>query len=555
MLGLESEYLDQGHGQIILGAGLVDSSLVEEVGLIGTIDLPICGISSLERILIRYKLDFPTWLHLKAPDENFESFLRNKFPNIVGFSYSASQSEEGLRISALVSIKEASQHFSSIDLVFADTWQDPPEGTDSISVQHGSIKSAYTGVKRAKNRKLEFEANAIDPSVTGYFRISNPQLFLRSLQAQVDNGEVGFYKALTDYDGNLEGEIKLEVAQNWYDFGHTESFYESRRHWLFGRSFNSITPSCKSNRITKSSINEKKLIQEFNWYKKLPPEILQFTPEVWRIDGKSSYEIEFFPAPTLAEILVFGNMPVDFWDNTMIAIENYLSRANAISFNEINGNEFKNARKEMYIDKVLKRIESLRISPEFNAFVDTQNPFLKKLSFKGRELPKLDEVLEIYVSLVNREILAKEQNAKLMHGDLCFGNMIFKNNALKVFDPRGAFGEIELAGDIYYDYAKLAHSIFGEYDYFAFDRYILNRNRTGYETIPIKKGESKVVLEKLRSNFSSMILEHGIEFRKVQIIMAGLFLSLASLHKESAERQTCFLMIGMSEVVNLIEAG
>jgi hypothetical protein len=38
-------------------------------------------------------------------------------------------------------------------------------------------------------------------------------------------------------------------------------------------------------------------------------------------------------------------------------------------------------------------------------------------------------------------------------------------------------------------------------------------------------------------------------------MMAGLFLSLASLHKESAERQTCFLMIGMSEVVNLIEAG
>ena len=548
---LEPDFSDHRHGQIILGAGFVDSSLVEDVGLIETIDLPICGISSLERLLLRNRLNLPTWLHLKSQDKDFESYLKHKFPELIGFSYSSTESEEGLRISALLSIKAASEFFTSIDVVFADTWQDLPESADAVSVKIGMKMDVYTGVKRGKNGKLEFELNSLDPYVTGYFRFSNPQLFLKLLHDQEDNGAIGFYSAISDYDAQLDGGIKLEMANNWYDFGHKKSFYESRRHWLLGRSFNRITASDEANRITKSSINDEKLIQEFNWYKMLPPDLRHYAPQVWEIEGKSSYEIEFFPAPSLAEILVFGNQSLGFWSNTLIEIEKYFSVANKISFEKINEDELNNARREMYIDKVLKRVEGLRVSDEFNKFADFQNPFIRKLSFRERELPKLDEVLDIYVSLVKSEIMTKNQSAKLIHGDFCFGNMICNNLTLKIFDPRGSFGEIKIAGDLYYDYAKLAHSILGEYDFFAFDRFSFSRNKTGYDATPIFKYDSEVALDTLRMSFSEIMFRQGIDPKSVRIIMAGIFLSLASLHKESVERQMSLLLIGMSEVASL----
>jgi hypothetical protein len=555
MPSFKPKFSNLTHGQIILGAGVVDSSLVEDIGLIETIDLPICGISALERILFRDEQNLPTWIHLKSPDSSFESYLISKFPNIIGFSYSSGESAEGLRISALISIKKSTQFFSAIDLVFADTWQDIPKASDVISIQSGLSNSIYTCVSRGIHNRLEFKENKGYPFVTGYFRFSNPNLFLKLLQNQEDNGATGFYGAITDYDKNLEGEVELEVAKNWFDFGHKQSFYKSRRYWLFGRSFNSLTASEELDRITKSSIHEEKLIQEFNWYKKLPPELAHYTPKVWGIEGKSSYEIEFLPAPSLAETLVFGNKSIGFWDNAMTEIGKYFSTANQISFDGLDESDFDVAMEEMYIKKVVERIESLRSSYEFNEFADNLNPFKKKLSFRGKELPKLDEVLENYLSLVKKEITIKNQSAKFIHGDLCFGNMVYNNDILKIFDPRGTFGKMKIAGDIYYDYAKLAHSIFGEYDYYAFDRFILNRSKTGYEATPIKKGDSENILNFLRNNFLDISLKHSFDIRRVKIIMAGLFLSLASLHKESPERQISLLMIGMSEINDLTEVG
>jgi hypothetical protein len=127
------------------------------------------------------------------------------------------------------------------------------------------------------------------------------------------------------------------------------------------------------------------------------------------------------------------------------------------------------------------------------------------------------------------------------------------NYSLKIFDPRGTFGKFDVVGDVYYDYAKLAHSIFGEYDYYAFDRFIFSRSKVGFEAYPVKKGNSEKILDTLRNNFSSICSQQNIDIKSVKIIMSGLFLSLASLHKESLERQISLLLIGMSEVCNLVE--
>lgn len=553
MSAFDSNKKDLLHGRIILGAGFIDISLEEDVGAIETIDLPICGTSALEHILGRNELNLPTWVHLKSSDMVFEIFLKNKFPNIVGFSYSENQDEIGLRISTITSVSATIQMFSTIDLVFADTWQDVPKGQDVIAIHDNSQGITYTNVKRDKKGKLVFDLSSFHSSVTGYFRFSNPGLLLTSLQKQKDNGADGFYNAITDYDDEIENGIILEVSENWYDFGHESSFYESRRHWLVGRNFNNFVASDKSHRIIKSSLQKEKIVEEVNWYKNLPNEIIKYVPKIWETEGSSSYEIEFFSAPSLAETLVFGNMSSRYWNDVMNEIDKYLTIVSKTTFQEINTEVFTDSRKYIYVDKVIERIEDLRIDTNFNKFVSSNNPFNKELIYKGKKLPKIDEILETYLSLVTKEVLTNLVEPNLLHGDLCFGNMLFKEDNLKIFDPRGTFGKLKIAGDLYYDFAKLAHTIIGEYDFYAFDRFILSVTPFGYESILIKKGNCYETLGTLRKDFAEICKKSGIDLRNVRIIMAGLFLSLASLHKESAERQIGLLLVGMSEVLELSE--
>ena len=553
MSAFDSNRKDLVHGRIILGAGFIDVSLEEDVGAIETIDLPICGTSALEHILGRNELNLPTWIHLKSSDMVFEKFLKNKFPNIVGFSYSETQDEIGLRISTITSVSATIQIFSTIDLVFADTWQDVPKGRDVIAIHDNSPGVPYTNVKRDEKGKIVFDLSNSHSSVTGYFRFSNPGLLLVSLQKQKDNGADGFYNAIIDYDEKIENGIILEVSENWYDFGHESSFYESRRHWLVGRNFNNFVASDKSQRIIKSSLQKEKIVEEVNWYKNLPNQIIKYVPKIWETEGSSSYEIEFFAAPSLAETLVFGNMSSRYWNDVMNEIDEYLTIVSKTTFKEINTEVFTDSRKYIYIDKVIERIEDLRIDTNFNKFVSINNPFNKELIYNGKKLPKIDEILGRYLSLVTKEVLINLVEPNLLHGDLCFGNMLFKEDNLKIFDPRGTFGELKIAGDLYYDFAKLAHTIIGEYDFYAFDRFILSVTPLGYESILIKKGNCYETLETLRKDFAEICKKSDIDLRNVRIIMAGLFLSLASLHKESAERQIGLLLVGMSEVLELSE--
>lgn len=73
-----------------------------------------------------------------------------------------------------------------------------------------------------------------------------------------------------------------------------------------------------------------------------------------------------------------------------------------------------------------------------------------------------------------------------MHGDFCFSNILYdsRSNRIKTIDPRGVTpnGKISIYGNIYYDIAKLSHSVIGLYDFII----------AGYFKVSLNGGEVKL---------------------------------------------------------------
>ena len=141
----------------------------------------------------------------------------------------------------------------------------------------------------------------------------------------------------------------------------------------------------------------------------------------------------------------------------------------------------------------------------------------------------------------------------IIHGDLCFSNIMVDNNFsfVKVIDPRGKFGQFDIYGDQRYEIAKLMHSIDGKYDFIikelfdvefnsgncTIDYYINNRERP-YDLY-------KIFLDVFKD-------EIGNDLKKIELIEALLFLSMIPLHTESVNQQMVMLAIGI-EILNRVE--
>ena len=74
------------------------------------------------------------------------------------------------------------------------------------------------------------------------------------------------------------------------------------------------------------------------------------------------------------------------------------------------------------------------------------------------------------------EMLFDVEEFSIIHGDLCFANIMVDENYsfIKVIDPRGKFGNFDVYGDFRYELAKLFHSVDGKYDFIIKDLFKIN---------------------------------------------------------------------------------
>lgn len=325
--------------------------------------------------------------------------------------------------------------------------------------------------------------------------------------------------------------VKNIKLPGWLDFGLVNSYFRSCSRLTTQRAFNDLRISRYG--VCKYSSDKLKMRAEAEWFKSLPYDMRHYAPAVWDSGDKEEigyYEIEYFYNSTLANLWVYGENPLNTWKEIFAACAEFV------------GDEY--AHKPHDIDAVAKENASLflaKTKQRLQKYCDINEvSMVTQWRINGIEVPSLQTILKELDKGISKNYT---QFASLMHGDMCFSNILydFKSKSIKVIDPRGlsAEGRISIWGDVRYDVAKLAHSILGMYDYIIGGRYTYRQ----YAPYNVSLGfDTHSVISDIQNYFKQMrFADYTIEDLSVYPIMIMLFLSMLPLHADRPDRQNAFL--------------
>ena len=207
------------------------------------------------------------------------------------------------------------------------------------------------------------------------------------------------------------------------------------------------------------------------------------------------------------------------------------------------------ALEDMYLVKTIQRFDRLRKDVRFSDF------FTCPIYVNGKKYKSLNAIVEILNKLIPGMLYdVKEFN--IIHGDLCFANMMIDNNFsfIKVIDPRGKFGFFDIYGDFRYELAKLFHSVDGKYDYIIKDLFVLDYSNDKINFTILDKDREFDLFNVFTEIFKNEI---GGDLKKIELIEALLFLSMIPFHGENFNHQLVMLGTGLeilNRVVDIIES-
>ena len=154
-------------------------------------------------------------------------------------------------------------------------------------------------------------------------------------------------------------------------------------------------------------------------------------------------------------------------------------------------------------------------------------------------MPSLMRIADTLGAEIRR---ADPRSASIMHGDLCFSNILYNSRVrrIRALDPRGRVSEgaNTIFGDMRYDLAKLAHSAIGRYDQIVAGRYVAKQDGLDF-TLELESAPHHVWVEEgfKRIRVGDLAAHDPI----IHAIMLTLFLSMLPLHADRPDRQTGFI--------------
>jgi hypothetical protein len=433
---------------------------------------------------------------------------------------------EGLSLGdALIYCWNASgKHYDSFTLLHGDTLflNASFKQSDAISIHpnKGFYKRATLGSDLTQLESVHDDwSNNCEQVISGFFKFSNPLLFMKSLiEAKTDfiQGIVNYHKIQP---------VKLISKGVWLDFGHINSFYHSRSRMTTQRVFNDLKIE---NRIVtkKSQENPVKIAAEGAWFQQLPLALRLFTPALLGLNqGEvnyvgASYQLEYLYLLPLSDLYVFSRLRKGCWDTVFTNISQMLQGFSRHRPKEVSMDDIERTN-QIYLEKTLSRLTE----------------YSQQNGMDSDELKDLAKKTAIYIKP------ATVADIGVVHGDLCFSNMLFdsRTEAVKCIDPRGLGinGELSIYGDIRYDLAKLYHSVIGLYDFIVAGRFQLIENNT-FPKVVIACDET--LHNEIVKSFTQLVLEpSGYEEKEILAITIHLFLSMLPLHSDRPERQKAFI--------------
>lgn len=284
--------------------------------------------------------------------------------------------------------------------------------------------------------------------------------------------------------------------------------------------------------LVKRSANKQKIHAEYNFYHLLPDDMKYWFVMPFNYEETSEvacYSMERLHMTDLAIKWVHGSMDESEFEGLL---DKYFYFFRCRHVKECSDEVYRQVSDELYVDKVIERVDRLKALPEFGKI----SSFLT-----AAQGVSIDSLVEKYFSLKNK-VEAKIKFPKELvigHGDPCFANALYNKSTktLKFIDPKGAMEEKDLWTNAYYDVAKLSHSVCGRYDFFnnaLFDIKIENDFSYSLE-IPFDNS-------RYRDIFRRKVEENGFDYWAVRIYEASLFLSMLPLHIDNPHKVLGFIL-------------
>lgn len=401
----------------------------------------------------------------------------------------------------------------------------------------GVITNIYD--KKSVNEKMRKKL------FVGVFQFTNSGYFKQCLEAAFeakDRKMSTFYYALMKYSEKYP--MQSIMTNNWFDIGHENQYYNTKLE-VKAREFNHITIDKDRGILKKTSDDKEKFVGEIKWYLKLPADVEYVRPRIF--DYSTSYTdpyvaMEYYAYHTVHELFLYGDLNYHQWEDIFKRIRFVCDDFKRYTVKDAN---IKAALEDMYLTKTLQRFDKLKDDTRFKAF------FKKSITVNGvtyRSLSAVSNMLEKAIPALLYDV----NQFHIIHGDLCFANMMVDNNFsfIKVIDPRGKFGSFDIYGDTRYELAKLFHSVDGKYDFIIKDLFTIDYNlesaSLNYSILDRKRDFDlySVFVDVFKS-------EIGEDLNKIELIEALLFLSMIPLHGESINHQMAMLGTGL-DILNRV---
>lgn len=533
--------------QLILSAAYLDPEFISEIGLIPPSFLPIGNkrLFEYQYQLLRHN-DLNSDIYISIP----ESFCLDHYDEQVFHDTNVNilrvPDDMALGEAILYCWNSTGKQHSSLTLLHGDTLYLDAK----FKTENGICVHKDTGTYRRGKIRWEIDhsltlnndlANIGDEVISGYFKFSQPLDFMRSLVKKKYN----FTDAIADYHSVHTFDFLNDGI--WLDFGHLNSFYQSRTVITTERYFNKI--SVNQNHIEKSSNkNSKKICAEGMWFKDIPSNLRLYTPALLELnDGSNcgesiSYKLEYMHLMPLSDLYVFGRLSSTHWSSIFRSIADMLSEFSSYKPDKKSMLP-PSASSGLYLTKTEDRLDEYFSSSDIAAD--------KKWRVSGHDHLTLFDIAKESSRYINE---LHTSDVSVVHGDLCLSNILFDVRSMRVkcIDPRGLdhFGNITIFGDRRYDLAKLYQSVVGLYDFIVAERVKLYFDGTTKNS-EIYYNESDV--DEIQSIFKNTIL-HNSKYTEKEIlaITVQLFLSMLPLHADNKSRQTAFILTAVKLFQNLV---
>jgi hypothetical protein len=540
---------------IIPSAKFVGIDLQNEFGPIPPVLVPIMGKIALHRVIESFQNGkLQTYVGIQEGAELVESYLDffpDPFIHLVKID-----SSESISDTIEIIIQSNPEILNDPILInFADTLVndfDPSlVGKDFIYYSKKDETQRWTIFKKTATEQLDIldKTFVIDNSswkaFTGLFGFTNTKKFFETLKKQNKTKKLdAFYNTVKDYFCCFS--VSMRESEQWIDYGHIDNYYQARRQTINTRYFNNIKVSDVEGTITKSSKN-KKLLNEIKWYLSIPKELRYYIPTIF--DYSMDYiepfiEIELYSYPSLDDCFVYSNFDLDSWDKIFRKIFSIIKIASKYTFND---DFMKEDLRSIYYNKTLDRLNDFLNSSKFSIYK------YKNIYLNGKKLISLFKLMNSLESLIDRFCLYDVNKFQIIHGDLCFNNILYdrKNGIVKLIDPRGEFGRLHIYGDVYYDIAKISHSVLGLYDFIIFNQYQITENNELNYILKFRYSEYHELIGKI---FIKHVNLNQFDLNRIKFIEALLFLSMIPYHKDYPDKQKVMLLRGLEIITDLIGA-